>query len=268
MTTTIGITGKGGVGKSTIAAFLIRWLNDHGHCSVLAVDADSNVNLCDLLGVESGEAVGTIREEMKQKVNDLPGGMTKQQFLEYKIHQGLTETPNFDLITMGRPEGPGCYCYANGVLRDILATLSDNYEYVVIDNEAGMEHLSRRTAQKIDCLLIVSDPSVRGIRAAGRISCLMEELNSRVGRQYLLINRKRSELSEAVNQEIAAQELELLAVLDDDAALAELDANGLPAYSALSSSIFYQSVNRVFSRLLHDVESRVRNKSVCNSEKQ
>ena len=150
MTTTIAISGKGGTGKTTLAALLVRWLNDHGRRSVLAVDADPNVNLHDLLGVGGGQPIGTIREEMKEKVSALPGGMTKQEFLEYKIHEGLVETENFDLITMGRPEGPGCYCYANSLLRDILKTLSDNYEYVVIDNEADMEHLSRRTAQRIE----------------------------------------------------------------------------------------------------------------------
>ncbi|MEJ2244974.1 MAG: AAA family ATPase [Acidobacteriota bacterium] len=149
---TIAIAGKGGTGKSTLSAVAVRWLSDNVSKAVLAVDADSNVNLNDLLGVDLEETVGSIREEMKEKVQALPGGMSKQQFLEYKIHSSIVETPEFDLIAMGRPEGPGCYCYANNVLRDVLKTLSGNYEYVIIDNEAGMEHLSRRTAENVDCL--------------------------------------------------------------------------------------------------------------------
>jgi CO dehydrogenase maturation factor len=153
---TIAISGKGGTGKSTIAALIIRWLKDQELGPILAVDADPNVNLNDLLGIRIEETVGAIREEMKKSAHNLPGGMTKQEFLEYKIHASLRETRDFDLIAMGRPEGPGCYCYANNLLRDILKTLSNNYKRVVIDNEAGMEHLSRRTTQRIDNLLLVS----------------------------------------------------------------------------------------------------------------
>ena len=145
---TIAITGKGGTGKTTLAALIIRWLSKNRTKSVLAVDADSNVNLNEVLGVGLNATVGSIREEMKSLSGKLPGGMTKEQFLEYKIQAGLVETPDFDLLAMGRPEGPGCYCYANNLLRDILMTLSQNYEFTVIDNEAGMEHLSRRTTQE------------------------------------------------------------------------------------------------------------------------
>jgi CO dehydrogenase maturation factor len=173
---TIAISGKGGTGKTTIAAMIIRWLADNRSHSILAVDADSTVSLNEVLGVVVPWTVGAVREEMRRLVSGLPGGMTKQQFLDYKIQSGLVETPDFDLVAMGRPEGPGCYCYANNLLRDILDTLSSNYDYVVIDNEAGMEHLSRRTAQGIDYLLMVSDPIVRGIRTAGKISRLLEEL--------------------------------------------------------------------------------------------
>ena len=250
MPTTIAISGKGGVGKSTIAALIIRWLNEHGKKSILAVDADANVNLNDLLGVDAGEAVGEIREEMKEKVSDLPGGMTKQQFLEYKIHESLVETANFDLITMGRPEGPGCYCYANSLLRDILQTLSDNYEFVVIDNEAGMEHLSRRTTQKIDYMLIVSDPSVRGIQTAGKISRLLKELDTRVGQKYLIINRSRGELSSAVTEEITKEELELLTILPEDDVLWNRDSNGQPAYDIPTTIAYYKSLNGFLSGLM------------------
>jgi CO dehydrogenase maturation factor len=250
MSITIAISGKGGVGKSTIASILIRKLNDRGHRSVLAVDADSNVNLNDLLGVESGEAIGSIREEMKEKINDLPGGMTKQEYLEYRIHRNLVETNNFDLITMGRPEGPGCYCYANSLLRDVLKTLSDNYEYVVIDNEAGMEHLSRRIIREIDFLLIFSDSSVRGIKAAGKISRLLKELDTRVRHKYLVINRARGELSEPVEKKVNAEGLELFAVLPEDNTVFERDSNGKPAYDIPEESPLSRSIDNMLSGLI------------------
>ncbi len=256
MPVTIAVAGKGGVGKSTIAALLIRCLNDRGQTAVLAVDADANVNLNDLLGVQLVTAVGTIREEMREKVNNLPGGMTKQQFLETKILQSLTETKNFDLIAMGRPEGPGCYCYANSLLRDILKTLSDDYHYVVIDNEAGMEHLSRRTAQTIDCLLVISDPSVRGIQTAGRISRLLKELDTRVQRRYLLINRAQGELSPEVRAQVEREGLKLLAVLAEDKAILDHDAHGKPVYETPVDSPTYRSINDCLDRIVspeHDI---------------
>ena len=254
MSVTIAISGKGGTGKSTLAAVVIRWLNEHGRKSVLAVDADANVNLNDVLGAGAVEAVGAIREEMREKVSSLPGGVTKQQYLESKIHRSLLETERFDLLAMGRPEGPGCYCYANSLLRDILANLSNNYDFVVIDNEAGMEHLSRRTTQRIDFLLIVSDPSVRGVQTAGRISRLLKELDTRVGRKYLIVNRVRAELPPAVRKQIADEGLELLAVLPDDEAVWKRDAEGAAAYEVAANSAFYSAVDAMLSRLMPDVK--------------
>jgi len=215
----------------------------------LAVDADANVNLNELLGVDVGQPIGNIREEMKQKVGDIPHGMTKQQFLEYKIHQGLVETPNFDLITMGRPEGPGCYCYANNLLRDILKALSDNYDYIVIDNEAGMEHLSRRTAQHIDYLLVVSDPTVRGVQAAGKISRLLQELDTRVGQKWLVINQASGGLNPSVEAEIRKEGLGLLTVLADDKSVRSNDADGCPTYSLPSTSVLHKTVDTMMTRL-------------------
>jgi len=249
MSTTIAISGKGGVGKSTIAALIIRWLNDRGHRSVLAVDADANVNLNELLGVNAGQAIGNIREEMKEKVGDIPHGMTKQQFLQYKIHQGLVETPNFDLVTMGRPEGPGCYCYANNLLRDILKALSDNYEYVVIDNEAGMEHLSRRTAQHIDYLLIISDPTVRGVQTAGKISRLLQELDTRVGQKRLIVNQANGELKPSVDAQITKEGLQLLTALEEDEEVRSNDADGNPTYHIPATSALYKSIDVMMTKL-------------------
>ena len=246
---TIAISGKGGTGKSTLAALIIRWLSEHVSQSILAVDADSNVNLNDLLGVELKETVGTIREEMKAKVSNLPGGMTKQQFLEYKIQLSLIEEAAFDLIAMGRPEGPGCYCYANNLLRDILRTLGENYDFVVIDNEAGMEHLSRRTTKNIDVLLIVSDPSVRGIQAVAKISRLLKELEARVVEKHLILNRVRNALSRSVKKVIEEEGLKLLHSIPEDEELLKMDQDGNPIWKIKPKSSAYQAVGELMKKI-------------------
>lgn len=248
---TIAISGKGGTGKTTIAALIIRWLSKHGEIPILAVDADSNVNLNDLLGIKLKDTIGAIREEMKKSANKLSGGMTKQQFLEYKIQTSLAETPDFDLIAMGRPEGPGCYCYANNLLRDILRTLSTNYQYVVIDNEAGMEHLSRRTTQNIDYLLIISDASVRGIRAAGKISMLIKELDTRIREKHLILNRIKNSIPQQVVKTIKDEGLKLLHIIPEDNRLLELDQNERPIDPVMADSSAYKAVDQLMNKLIN-----------------
>lgn len=246
---TIAIAGKGGTGKSTTAALIIRWLSERKSRSILAVDADSNVNLNDLLGVRLKETVGAIREEMRTRIADLPGGMTKQQFLEYKIQTSLVEGPDFDLIAMGRPEGPGCYCYANNLLQDILRTLAGNYDYVVIDNEAGMEHLSRRTSQAIDYLLIISDATARGIATAGKMSRLLRELETRIGRRYLVLNRVAGPVSNTVEAAIREEKFALLATIPEDDTLLEMDREGIPIWSVGASSPACLAIDRMMDSL-------------------
>jgi CO dehydrogenase maturation factor len=247
---TIAISGKGGTGKTTVAALVVRWLSEHGYKAILAVDADSNVNLNDVLGVELKYTIGAIREEMKSLASDLPGGMTKQQFLEYKIQSSLVETPDYDLIAMGRPEGPGCYCYANNLLREILSTLNKNYQFVVIDNEAGMEHLSRRTAQKIDYLLIISDPSPRGIRTAGKISRLLKELDTRVREKYLILNRVHDSIPQALKEAIEEEKVRHLSSIPEDERLLLLDQRGEPIWEIDSDSASYQAVGQILKKLI------------------
>ena len=238
----MAISGKGGTGKSTIAALIIRWLSENTKQPVLAVDADPNVNLNDLLGVELKETIGSIREEMKKASQNLPGGMTKAQFLEYKIQSTLVETPDFDLIAMGRPEGPGCYCYANNLLRDILFTLSKNYRYVVIDNEAGMEHLSRRTIQDVDFLLIASDPTTRGVRTAARISRLLEELNTRIDKKEMILNRVRGNIPPETEKILSEENLCLGLIIPEDPTLLEADVQGRSVWSFSDSTPSYLAV--------------------------
>jgi CO dehydrogenase maturation factor len=246
---TIAIAGKGGTGKTTVAGLVIRLLCEKKR-PILAVDADSNVNLNDVLGVELKETIGAIREEMKILADKLPAGMTKQQFLEYKIHRSLVEAQFFDLIAMGRPEGPGCYCYANDLLRDILATLSQNYEYIVIDNQAGMEHLSRRTTQNIDHLVIVSDPSPRGIRAAGKISRLVKELETRVKEKFLALNRVQDSIPASLKEAIAEEGLKLLSVIPEDKTLLEMDQEGKSIWEIPASSPAYKAIAELCQKII------------------
>jgi CO dehydrogenase maturation factor len=248
---TIAISGKGGTGKTTLAALIIRWLSQNRETPILAVDADANVNLNDLLGVELKDTLGSIREEVKTTAHQIGRGMTKQQFLEYKIQASLAETPDFDLIAMGRPEGPGCYCYVNNLLRDILKTLRTNYKYVVIDNQAGMEHLSRQTTQNIDYLLIVSDPSVRGVRAAGKISRLIKELDTRVQEKHLILNRVQGSASREVENAIQEEGLTLLSSLPDDSRVLEMDQKGKTIDSIPVNSPVLKALDRLLTKLLN-----------------
>jgi CO dehydrogenase maturation factor len=248
---TIAITGKGGTGKTTLAALIIRWLSKNITKSILAVDADSNVNLNEVLGVGLKATVGSIREEMKSLAGKLPGGMTKEQFLEYKIQASLVETPDFDLLAMGRPEGPGCYCYANNLLRDILMTLSQNYEFTVIDNEAGMEHLSRRTTQAIDHLLVISDPSVRGIHAAGKISRLLRELDTRVQKKHLILNRARNVIPPEVTKAIDDEGLKKFWSIPEDDKLFKRDQSGQSIWPIDDDTSAYQAVEKMLMKLMN-----------------
>jgi CO dehydrogenase maturation factor len=189
---TIAFAGKGGTGKTSLAGLTIKYLLTKRNGPVLAVDADSNACLNEALGVKIHTTIGKLREESLHAVRgggDRPGGMSMEQLFDYQVQQSLIEAKGFDLMVMGRPEGPGCYCAANNIIRKYTDLLSDKYPYIVIDNEAGMEHLSRRTTRKVDLLIIVSDPTVKGILTAKRINELVDELKLDVERRALIINR-------------------------------------------------------------------------------
>lgn len=225
---TIAVTGKGGVGKTTISALILQWLVAKGETPVLAVDADSNANLNEALGVGYEATVGGIREDARATATKLVG-VAKQEFLDLQVQSALVEQPGYDLIVMGRPEGPGCYCFANNILRDVIDRLSTNYKHVVVDTEAGCEHVSRRTLLKIDYLLIVSDCTVRGVRTAGRIAKLTEEMGTPVANRGLIVNRvPNGVLPDAVRAEVEATGLDLMKVIPADEAVAAFDAGGAP----------------------------------------
>jgi CO dehydrogenase maturation factor len=222
----LAMTGKGGVGKTVLSALAIDWLVRRGETPILAVDADSNANLNEALGVRFDATVGGIRESARKEVQALKG-VSKQQFLELRVQEALVEQNGYDMIVMGRPEGQGCYCFANNVLREVLDRLAHNYRHIVIDSEAGLEHISRRTLLALDHLVIVSDCSVRGIHTAGRISALADEIGLNAKSRGLIVNRvPNGELSPALAREALTTGLPLLAAVPLDANVAALDAGG------------------------------------------
>lgn len=210
MVKTIAVAGKGGTGKTTLTGLIIRWLVEHKETPVLAVDADPNTNLNQVLGVQVENTIGSLREEILTKIDEIPAGVPKETFLEYRIQEILVEATDFDLLAMGRQEGPGCYCYINNVLRRYVDELADNYKTIVIDNEAGMEHLSRRTTREVDLLLMISGPSPRGIMTTQRLRELAKELDLEVKKTKLVVNRvKGGKLPELLEERVKQTSLEI-----------------------------------------------------------
>ena len=233
MTQTIALAGKGGVGKTTICGMLVRYLCAKKQGAVLAVDADANSNLNEVLGVEVETTLGDIREEMARAEitldNPIPTGMTKQEYAELKFADALAEGDDFDMLVMGRTQGKGCYCFVNGILTAQVARYANNYRYVVVDNEAGMEHISRGILPKVDTVLLVSDCSRRGVQAAARIFELAKSLDLGATEIKLLINRAPGGVaSEGVLEEVRASGMELAAVLPQDDEIFECDGEGRP----------------------------------------
>jgi CO dehydrogenase maturation factor len=228
--TTIAVAGKGGTGKTTLAGLLIRRLVEAKNGPILAIDADPASNLNVVLALPLERTVGDIREDTTEKAraNLLEAGVAKRDVLDYEINANVVEGIGVDLLAMGRPEGPGCYCAANTMLRSIIDAIAVSYPWIVIDSEAGLEHLSRRTTRDVDMLLLVSDATVRGVTTAGRIVALLDELQTRVGRHRLIVNRAPAGLTPELREAIADNGLDLLAVLPDDPQVAALDAAGRP----------------------------------------
>ncbi len=202
MTFSIAVAGKGGSGKTSLTSLVIRYLLKNSSGPILAIDADANANLAEGLGFEVKQTIGSIIASFNQVKLNIPPGMTKEAYLEYRLNEIVVESKGLDLITMGRGEGPDCYCYPNTILRKFADLLAGNYAYVVMDNEAGMEHLSRRTTQNIDVLLIISDHSVKGVRTVARIRDLVSELKLAVKRELVIINFAPTELAPMVKEEI------------------------------------------------------------------
>ncbi|MFA7033004.1 MAG: AAA family ATPase [Bacilli bacterium] len=196
--TVIALVGKGGVGKSTIASQLVRRLSEID--TVLAVDADPNSNLCDKLGIDVKGSIGELRDEIIADPAKVPEGLSKQQYVNERVQRAISETDRVDLLVMGRPEGEGCYCFINSALKDSFVKLIPNYRFTVVDNEAGMEHMSRKTLPRADVFLFVSDPTVTGIRTVGRLSQLAEDVGIETGKKILILNNVASDLSDKLDK--------------------------------------------------------------------
>jgi CO dehydrogenase maturation factor len=261
MTVTIALAGKGGVGKTTISAMVIKYLARLQKGAILAIDADPSSNLNMVLGLDLEWTVGDIREDMLSQVKNslaaggaamgaLPGGINKRDYLDYKIRSSLAEGDQVDLIAMGRSEGQGCYCAVNHNLREVVDALTKNYSFVVIDNEAGMEHLSRRTTRDVQHLLVVSDPSQRGLVAAQRIADFRHSLDIQIENAYLVLNRMNGQVPEAIQETIDAMDIPLLGVIPTAAEITSLDFQGRPLIEMEESSAAYQAVAGMLQQIL------------------
>lgn len=251
---TIAVAGKGGTGKTTICGIIIEYLNQAGKKPILAVDADPNSNLNEVLGIDAGMSIGEIRERLLNREAEdptsLPAGMTKQEYADFLFSDALTEGKDYDLLVMGRTQGKGCYCYVNDVLKKQIDRYSERYRFIVVDNEAGMEHVSRGILPNVDVLLLISDSSRRGIQAAGRIARMIGELNLKAGLVKLVINRARNGvIDEGLKAEVQAQGLDMIGVLPDDETVYRYDSEGEPCSKVPEESAIKLAMKDIIGRL-------------------
>jgi len=244
----IALAGKGGTGKTTLAGLLVKYLVAKEKSPVLAVDADSNANLNEVLGMPEPDTLGQAREDMKK--GQVPNGMTKDVFISMRMEEAIVESDGFDLVVMGQPEGAGCYCAANSLLVGFLDRLTQNYPYMVMDNEAGMEHISRLTTHNVDVLLLVSDTSRRSLQAAFRINKLAQSLNIGVGKSYLVVNQVKNGLSKEARDLIEAENLTLAGTIPDDGDIYDFDFQGRPTIDIPENSGALRSAFEIFDKII------------------
>ncbi len=252
MSINIAVAGKGGSGKTTIAGLIIRYLIKNGPGPILAVDADPNANLGDSLGLSPQKTIGAVIASFNAEKINIPAGMTKEAYLEFKLNEAMVESKGLDLVTMGRGEGADCYCYPNLLLRKFMDSLSGSYAFMVLDNEAGMEHLSRRTTQNIDELLLVSDHSVKGVRTIARLKELVSELKLVVKRQSVIINLVPGKIDHLLSEELARLGIEPAAAVPLDEEIREYDLNLKPLLDLPDTSKAVKAVNDLMARLFKD----------------
>ncbi len=250
MSKVIAFAGKGGVGKTTVATLVVRYLASNGKSPVLAVDADPNSNLGETMGMEVTATVGDIRENFMKDPQGVPSGMDKAIYLESLMNQAIIETPHFDLLVMGRQEGQGCYCMVNNILNNFTEELASNYKYMVVDNEAGMEHLSRRTSGKVDMLYLVTDYSLRGLRALRRIHGLLDGLKLSVKNMGIVVTRGPEKLSDAFLAEAKEIGIPILGVIPNDPALLEYDMEKKSLLDLPDSSLSVTAVGHILESSL------------------
>ena len=250
----IAVAGKGGVGKTTLTGLIIQYLGEKGKGPILAVDADANSNLNEVLGVKVEATLGDVREEVARsemaKDNPIPAGMTKADYMEFKFDDALVEDDDFDLLVMGRTQGKGCYCFVNGLLQAQLQRLEKNYPYIIVDNEAGMEHISRGVLPSMQTAILVSDCSRRGVQAVGRIAELIKECDMHPSQVGLIINRAPGGvLNEGTKEEIEKQGLHLLGVVPQDETVFEYDCEGRPTVQLPEDSPVKKAIREIVDNL-------------------
>lgn len=244
----IAVAGKGGGGKTSFAALMIRELVAAGHTPVFAVDADANANLAEVLGFPVTETMAGVLAETVGDRRSRPEGMSKAEYLDFRVRQVLAKGPGINLLVMGGPEAPGCYCYVNNLLRGFIAQKAGDYSFLVIDNEPGLEHLSRRTTRQVDLLFVISDATVRGIRSAGRIHRLAGKLDLGIGRSCLVVNRVREGADQVLEPEIAATGLDVAGFLPFDPVAESWDLEGKPLVQLPGDTPLVSAVRRIVDR--------------------
>ena len=250
----IAVAGKGGVGKTTLTGLIIQYLGEKGKGPILAVDADANSNLNEVLGVEVETTLGEIREEVAgaemASKNPIPSGVSKADYMEYKFDDALAESDDFDLLVMGRTQGKGCYCFVNGLLQAQIQRLEKNYPYIIVDNEAGMEHISRGVLPNMETAILVSDCSRRGVQAAGRIAQLIKECNMHPRQVGLIVNRAPDgKLNEGTREEIEKQGLHILGVVPQNDTVYEYDCDGTPTVDLPEDSPVKKAIREIVDKL-------------------
>ncbi len=249
MAVQIAVAGKGGTGKTSFCALLIRYLIEKGKTPILAVDADANANLNEALGLTiENDTVSELISKTKD-LNGIPEGMSQETYIEYKLNASLAEGKNVDLLVMGGPEGPGCFCFPNNLLRKYLDNLTRSYKYIVMDNEAGLEHISRRTTQDVDVLFVISDSSARSIRSAGRVKKLLEEIKTKVNKVYLIVTKATEQDIALLEDEIEKTGLELAGIVPNDPLITQYDIKGRPLFDLPSDSPAVQAINTILGKL-------------------
>ena len=250
MSFNIAVAGKGGSGKTSVTSLVIRYLMKNGSGPILAIDADPNANLGESLGLDVKQTVGSVLNEFQKDKINIPPGMNKQDYLDYKLNEIIVESKGLDLVTMGRGEGPECYCYPNLILKKFVDSLAENYAYMVMDNEAGMEHLSRRTTQNVDGLFIISDHSVKGIRTVARIRDLVSELKLVVKRQMVIVNFVPAKLDPFVTEELDRLGIDSVITIPLDNEVYECDLKLKPLLDLPDTSKAVMAVSDLMTKIL------------------
>jgi CO dehydrogenase maturation factor len=249
MAITIAVSGKGGTGKTSITCLILRHLINNGAGPILAIDADPNNTLNENLRIDAEITIGDIREKQMEEKGLGPAGVPKGRMLEYEVEECLIEHDDFDLLVMGRQEGPGCYCYINNILREYIMKLSSSYKFVLLDNEAGMEHLSRRTTNNIDVLLLVSEADPVSLKSAVNIASLADKLKLNIGSKHLIVNKVTDKMLPVVEEKVAETSIPLLGTIPYDRLLVEHVLNEESLLTLPETSGAVQAVKQIFDKL-------------------